>query len=138
RHGIDAAFASLQDRSVTSSWKTELKAPLEEIFGGHAYAPVMARCVEIQRETLRSRVFIALHMHAGDGNVHTNLPVNSDDYAMLQRATGAVARIMRLARELGVVISGEHGIGLTKLEFLEPAEVEQFRAYKEQVDPHGR
>ena len=33
---------------------------------------------------LRGRVFVALHMHAGDGNVHTNIPVNSDDYAMLQ------------------------------------------------------
>ena len=66
------------------------------------------------------RVFVALHMHAGDGNVHTNIPVNSDDYEMLQRASDAVARIMRLARSLGGVISGEHGIGITKLEFLEP------------------
>ena len=37
-------------------------------------------------------------MHAGDGNVHTNLPVNSDDYAMLREANAAVARIMALAR----------------------------------------
>jgi Fe-S oxidoreductase len=77
-------------------------------------------------------------MHAGDGNVHTNIPVNSDDYAMLQRATEAVARIMHLARSLGGVISGEHGIGITKLEFLEPTEIESFRAYKEQADPQGR
>ena len=33
---------------------------------------------------LHGRVFVALHMHAGDGNVHTNIPVNSDNYAMLQ------------------------------------------------------
>jgi Fe-S oxidoreductase len=57
---------------------------------------------------------------------------------MLQRATDAVARIMRLARALGGAISGEHGIGITKLEFLEPAELEAFRAYKEEVDPKGR
>jgi hypothetical protein len=31
------------------------------------------------KSVLKSRVFIALHMHAGDGNVHTNIPVNSDD-----------------------------------------------------------
>jgi Fe-S oxidoreductase len=49
-----------------------------------------------------------------------------------------VARIMRLARSLGGVISGEHGIGITKLEFLEPAEMEAFRAYKAEVDPEGR
>ena len=68
------------------------------------------------------RVFVALHMHAGDGNVHTNIPVNSDDYAMLQTANRAVARIMGIARDLDGVISGEHGIGITKLEFLTDAE----------------
>ncbi len=44
---------------------------------------------------------MALHMHAGDGNVHTNIPVNSDDYEMLQTATAAVARIMGIARSAG-------------------------------------
>ena len=67
---------------------------------------------------LRGRVWVALHMHAGDGNVHTNIPVNSDNYEMLQTAHTAVARIMKLARSLDGVISGEHGIGITKLEFL--------------------
>jgi Fe-S oxidoreductase len=64
--------------------------------------------------------------------------VNSDDYAMLQRANAAVARIMRLAKSLGGVVSGEHGVGITKLDFLEPAELERFRAYKRSVDPEGR
>ena len=44
---------------------------------------------------------------------------------------------MRLARSLGGVISGEHGIGITKLEYLEPAEIEAFVAYKTKVDPGG-
>ena len=76
-------------------------------------------------------------MHAGDGNVHTNIPVNSDDYAMLQQAYGAVDRIMRLARDLGGVISGEHGIGITKFDYLEQSEVAPFVAYKQKVDPDG-
>jgi Fe-S oxidoreductase len=87
---------------------------------------------------LRSRVFVALHMHAGDGNVHTNIPVNSDDYGMLQQAYAAVGRIMALARSLGGVISGEHGIGITKIEFLTDDEIAPFAAYKSRVDPHGR
>ena len=70
--------------------------------------------------------------------MHTNIPVNSDDYAMLQRANDAVARIMKLAKSLGGVISGEHGIGITKMDYLEPAEVEAFRAYKQKIDPNGR
>ena len=53
----------------------------------------------VHRRVLHGRVFVALHMHAGDGNVHTNIPVNSDDYEMLQAANAAVARIMR-AREV--------------------------------------
>jgi ferredoxin len=77
-------------------------------------------------------------MHAGDGNVHTNLPVNSDDYEMLQVAHHAVARIMVLARSLNGVISGEHGIGITKLEFLTEDEIKDFRAYKLRIDPEGR
>lgn len=52
-----------------------------------------------------------------DGNVHTNIPVNSDDAEMLQTVYRSVERIMKIARSLGGVISGEHGIGITKLEF---------------------
>ena len=99
---------------------------------------MLARCTAIHREVLRSRVFVALHMHAGDGNVHTNIPVNSDDYAMLQQANAAVARIMALARALGGVISGEHGIGITKLDYLTADELAPFARYKARVDPDGR
>jgi len=49
-----------------------------------------------------------------------------------------VARIMALATALGGVISGEHGIGLTKIQFLEADKLEAFARYKAQVDPHGR
>jgi FAD/FMN-containing dehydrogenase/Fe-S oxidoreductase len=135
---LDETFPSLQTRAVGASWKNEIAAPLNEIFAGLAFAPVLARCREIHQEILRSRVFVALHMHAGDGNVHTNLPVNSDDYGMLQEANGAVARIMALARSLGGVISGEHGIGITKLEYLTEDELAPFAGYKAKVDPHGR
>src|SRR5258708_3407163 len=76
-------------------------------------------------------------MHAGDGNVHTNIPVNSDDYAMLRTANRAVAKIMGIARSLDGVISGEHGIGITKLEYLSDAELAPFRSYKLRVDPEG-
>ncbi len=135
---LDATFASLQDHSTVVSWKLELKAPLGEIFAGLAFAPVAARIAQIHARVLRSRVFVALHMHAGDGNVHTNLPVNSDDYGMLQDANAAVARIMALARSLGGVISGEHGIGITKLEYLTNDELAPFAQYKREVDPEGR
>ena len=131
-------FARVQLHQMRISWKQELRDPLREIFGGRDFEPVMAAIEAIHAEVLRSRVFVALHMHAGDGNVHTNIPVNSDNYEMLREATDAVARIMQFARSLGGVISGEHGIGITKLEFLTPEEMGAFADYKRRVDPEGR
>jgi FAD/FMN-containing dehydrogenase/Fe-S oxidoreductase len=135
---LDQTFAALQNHSLAVSWKTELKQPLEAIFAGPAFDPILARCTVVHREVLRARVFIALHMHAGDGNVHTNIPVNSDNYEMLRQAHAAVARIMALARSLGGVISGEHGIGITKLNYLADGEIAPFVEYKNKVDPQGR
>jgi Fe-S oxidoreductase len=135
---ITTIFQSLQNYSLRASWKTEIRAPLAEIFGGRTFASVRKRLDAIHKEVLHSRVFVALHMHAGDGNVHTNIPVNSDDYGMLQEANQAVARIMAFARKLNGVISGEHGIGITKFEFLTDDEVKPFLDYKTSVDPLGR
>ena len=131
-------FQSLQDHSIRASWKLEVREPLRQIFSGGTFQPILDRCNAIHQGILKSRVFVALHMHAGDGNVHSNIPVNSDDYAMLQQAYGAVDRIMHLAKNLGGVISGEHGIGITKFDFLEPQEIAEFAAYKQRIDPEGR
>ncbi len=131
-------FHRLQDHSLRVSWKLELLPGLNEIFNGDNFRPVIERIEAVHKDILRGRVFVALHMHAGDGNVHTNLPVNSDHYEMLQEANQAVARIMTLARSLGGVISGEHGIGITKYEFLSEQELASFHAYKQQIDPEGR
>lgn len=135
---IDTNFRQLQAHDIRVSWRTEIKAPLEDIFAGEALKPIVERFNAIHKDVLRGRVWVALHMHAGDGNVHTNIPVNSDNYEMLQQANAAVARIMALARSLDGVISGEHGIGLTKLEFLTADEIGPFQRYKQKVDPEGR
>jgi FAD/FMN-containing dehydrogenase/Fe-S oxidoreductase len=136
--GDDPLFERLQNRDIRVSWKTEVRAELGRIFLGQEFAPILAACDAEHRRVLHGRIFVALHMHAGDGNVHTNIPVNSDDYAMLQAANHVVARIMAIARSLDGVISGEHGIGITKLEYLTDAELAGFRAYKMRVDPDGR
>jgi FAD/FMN-containing dehydrogenase/Fe-S oxidoreductase len=135
---VEPLFAQLQDHSLRASWKTQLRMPLQAVFNGAAFQPILDECTAIHARVLKGRVWIALHMHAGDGNVHTNLPVNSDNYDMLQTAHRAVARIMVLARSLDGVISGEHGIGITKLDFLTEAELQPFTDYKQRVDPEGR
>lgn len=133
-----SVFAALQSHQLRASWKLELQQHLRLLLAGPLFAPLLEQLEAKHREVLRVRVWIALHMHAGDGNVHTNIPVNSDDYAMLQSAHQAVARVMALARSLGGVISGEHGIGITKLDYLSDDEVQSFRNYKLKVDPEGR
>ena len=137
-NNCDALFPQLQDHSLRASWKTQIRAVLENVFTGAQFQPILDECNAIHQRVLKGRVWIALHMHAGDGNVHTNLPVNSDNYEMLQTAHEAVARIMVLARSLDGVISGEHGIGITKLEFLTDAELQPFADYKKRIDPEGR
>ena len=135
---LENVFRAVQEHQVRISWKHELKKPLQQIFAGRGYEKILSRCDEIHQQVLKGRVFVALHMHAGDGNVHTNIPVNSDDYEMMQTAHAAVARIMTLARSLDGVISGEHGIGITKMEFLDKQTIDTFAAYKQKVDPNGR
>ena len=132
-----SVFHALRDFVLRVSWKREVLADLESLFSGKTDEPILKAVNALHQKVLRGRAFVALHMHAGDGNVHTNLPVNSDDYEMLQTAHKAVARIMELARSLNGVISGEHGIGITKLEFLHDDEIRPFVDYKKRVDPNG-
>ncbi|WP_373277553.1 DUF3683 domain-containing protein [Chitinibacter tainanensis] len=132
-----SVFHALRDFVLRISYKRELLTELETLFSGRTDKPILDAIHALHQKVLKGRTWVALHMHAGDGNVHTNLPVNSDDYDMLQRAHHAVARIMQVARDLNGVISGEHGIGITKYEFLTRAELQPFETYKQKVDPHG-
>ncbi|MDR3430162.1 FAD/FMN-binding oxidoreductase [Silvimonas sp.] len=133
-----SVYHGMRDYVLRVSYKRELLASLEALFVGRTDKPIMDAVQKLHEQVLKGRTWVALHMHAGDGNVHTNLPVNSDNYEMLQRAHHAVARIMQVARDLNGVISGEHGIGITKYEFLTHEELAPFEAYKQRVDPNGR
>lgn len=131
----ESCFTAFRDFRLRVSVKADVMKPLSEIFSGKTDTKIIEGLGKIHAKTVRGRVFVALHMHAGDGNVHTNIPVNSDDAEMLQTAYRSVERIMKIARSLGGVISGEHGIGITKLEFLSDEEMQPFWDYKNQVDP---
>ncbi|MGZ5847350.1 MAG: DUF3683 domain-containing protein, partial [Ramlibacter sp.] len=83
---VEPLFPQLQDHRLRASWKTQIRAPLQQVFSGGPFQPILAELEAIHKRVLKGRVWVALHMHAGDGNVHTNIPVNSDDYEMLQAA----------------------------------------------------
>ena len=133
----ETVFSLLQRRSLRISYRESVAKPLNEIFLGGNLAAVRQQFKKIHAEIRNSRLFVAMHMHAGDGNIHTNIPVFSNDYTMLQEADRIVERIMVVVKKLGGVISGEHGIGMTKLQFLDPETMVAFRNYKQQIDPKG-
>ena len=124
-------------RSAVVSLRAEVERPLKELFTGRRYQALRAQIDAVHTKVRAGRLFVALHAHAGDGNVHSNIPVNSDDYHMMQAADGMVDEIMELATSLGGVISGEHGIGLTKMQYLDEAAVTSFAEYKNKTDPNG-
>ncbi len=101
------------------------------------YKRVQAEIRRIYEETRAHRIVIATHMHAGDGNVHVNIPVFSNDQEMLKRAHATADNVMTKAVELGGVVSGEHGIGITKMKYMNPVRVMELTEYRKKVDPDG-
>jgi FAD/FMN-containing dehydrogenase/Fe-S oxidoreductase len=130
-------FEVLQKRILRVSYRNEVEKPLKELFRGLNLSQINEQLNRIHSEIRPGRLFVATHMHAGDGNVHTNIPVHSNDYEMLQTADHVVEQIMALAESLGGVISGEHGIGITKLQFLSKDVLDAFKTYKNEVDPEN-
>ena len=57
--------------------------------------------------------------HAGDGNLHPNLPYNADDPDEAERVHHAMGEIMHACVDAGGSITGEHGVGLDKLNYIE-------------------
>jgi D-lactate dehydrogenase len=79
--------------------------------------------------------------HAGDGNIHASVLMERGDADERARAKAAVAALFGRALELGGTLSAEHGIGMTKREFL-PLELSGENraaqlAIKRALDPRG-
>jgi glycolate oxidase len=79
--------------------------------------------------------------HAGDGNLHPLIMFDANDDDQLQRAIRFGSRILELCIEVGGTITGEHGVGVEKINEMcvqfRPAELAAFRAVKAAFDPHG-
>ncbi len=79
--------------------------------------------------------------HAGDGNLHPNILCDRRDAEEMKRVREAAREIFEAAVELGGTLSGEHGIGLLKKQFMEmdvgPEALRVMRAIKTALDPLG-
>ena len=133
----DSLFQVIQYGGIRASWKEELLKDFTNIFHGQIFEPTLVAINNLHKKVLKGRIFIAIHMHAGDGNVHTNIPVNSDNTQMLNRVKSVVDEIMVLTKRLDGVISGEHGIGITKIAYLAKEDLAPFIKFKQKIDPDG-
>jgi FAD/FMN-containing dehydrogenase/Fe-S oxidoreductase len=112
-----------------------LLAGLEEVYTG--VPGLLDEARKVHAEERGRLVVIATHMHAGDGNVHVNIPVFSNDRGMMRRASEAADTVMRRAVALGGAVSGEHGIGITKVAHLGAERLAELKAHRARLDPQG-
>jgi glycolate oxidase len=79
--------------------------------------------------------------HAGDGNLHPVIMFDSNKSGDWERAERFGAEILELCVRMGGTITGEHGVGIEKINSMcvqfTPAEREAFFAVKAAFDPHG-
>jgi len=79
--------------------------------------------------------------HAGNGNIHVNLLVNPDDQGELKRAEHCLSDMFNLVLKLGGTLSGEHGVGLEKRDFIDreidPTTLRLMHDIRHQFDPNG-
>jgi FAD/FMN-containing dehydrogenase len=101
-----------------------------------ALPDVLARGCEIgdRYGLILSNVF-----HAGDGNLHPNISFDRRDPDELRRVVAAGAEILGVCVEAGGVITGEHGIGSEKRDFMslifDDADLDAMRRLRDAFDP---
>jgi D-lactate dehydrogenase (cytochrome) len=125
-------FAALALRPGCKAWVTDVCVPISKL----------AECILETRRDLRASTFVApLVGHVGDGNFHLNIVLNPDDPSELAQVKAFNERLVRRAIALGGTCTGEHGIGLGKIDYLEAEHgdaVAVMKAIKRALDPDNR
>ncbi|MGE8226289.1 MAG: FAD-binding oxidoreductase [Stenotrophomonas sp.] len=95
----------------------------------------------VQQLSEQAQLPIVTFGHAGNGNLHVNILYHPDDADENARAHAALPKVFALALQLGGTLSGEHGIGLAKRDFMAQAfsagTLATMRAIKQALDPDG-
>ena len=148
-HCLSVEIASTQEQ-VDRLWRTRkaLSPALRNIapkkINEDVVVPV-SRIPDLIRSLTRLAEKYAIHIvnfgHAGNGNIHVNLLVDPDDPGQLHAAEACLDEVFDLVLTLGGTLSGEHGIGLVKRNFvsreIDDPTLALMRQIKNIVDPLG-
>jgi len=125
-------FASRAMRPGGQSWVTDVCVPISRL----------AECIlDTKRDLAASRAFAPLVGHVGDGNFHLNFVFNPDDPAEFAEVRALNGRLVHRALAMGGTCTGEHGVGLGKIDYLSEEHgeaVSVMRAIKLALDPENR
>ena len=128
----DALYAAVALRPNARAWTTDVCVPISRL----------ADCVmETQRDNGAASFPICLVGHAGDGNFHLLYVLDPASDRELEEATRLNERLVLRALGMGGTCSGEHGVGIGKMKFMDvehgPA-LGVMRAIKRALDPDNR
>lgn len=126
-----ALYAAKALRPGATTWATDVCVPISSL----------ADCIaETKTDIVRSGVLAPIVGHVGDGNFHLSFVVLPDNAAEMAAATAVHDRLVARALALDGTSTGEHGIGLGKMGFLEAEHgsgVDLMRRLKATLDPRG-
>jgi D-lactate dehydrogenase (cytochrome) len=129
RHNV--LYATVASRPGAKPWTTDICVPISRL----------AECiVETQDDLRRAKIVAPLVGHAGDGNFHLIFMVDTGDAAEMTAIKAANARLVERALRLGGTCTGEHGVGIGKLQYLAQEHgdsLETMRTIKRALDPHN-
>ena len=128
----NAFYAAVALRPGGKAWTTDVCVPISRL----------AECILETRKDLQGTSLIAaLVGHAGDGNFHLIFSLNPDDAAEMAEVTRINGRLVHRALEMGGTCTGEHGVGIGKIDYLREEHgeaVEVMKSIKRLFDPENR
>jgi D-lactate dehydrogenase (cytochrome) len=122
-------FAALALRPGCRGWVTDVCVPISRL----------ADCILETRRDLQTTTLVApLVGHVGDGNFHLNIVVKPDDAGELAQAKAFNERLIHRAQAMGGTCTGEHGVGIGKMQYLEEEHglaLDVMKSIKQALDP---
>ena len=126
-----AFYAAVALRPGAKPWTTDVCVPISRL----------AECIlETRRDVQGSHLIAPLMGHAGDGNFHLVFVIDPDDPKELAEAHEINARLVHRAQAMGGTCTGEHGVGLGKIEYLAEehgASLDVMQTIKRALDPEN-